>query len=144
MCSVCIRGIQTQEKFPRACPHYIFHGFGLISLRGPCFPTLSTHQSPAQRPRFQQLSRRTSWYSLAPAVEKQTSGAVPQTFSSQHPFYGSRGAQSKSTLQSRLGLPQLFFQRAGLYFPLPSLILGFCSSEATSLGTVKTQGRRVR
>lgn len=56
-------------------------------------PTLSICGTPVQRPHFQQLSQRTSWYSQAPAVEKRTLGSVSQSFSSQHPFYGSVGAQ---------------------------------------------------
>lgn len=81
-------GIGTQEKSPEVCALtpwptlVIFHGTDLISSPlSPCFPTLRIHQSPVQRPRFQQLSQRTLWCSQAPAVEEK----VIRPFTSEFP-----------------------------------------------------------
>lgn len=72
----------------------IFYGIGLSPPHpSPCFPTLSIRQSPAQKPRVQQLSQRTSWYSQAPAVEEKDIRPYTSDLSSQHPFYGREGSQ---------------------------------------------------
>lgn len=76
----------------------------------PCFPTLSIHQTPARRPRFPQLSQRTSWYSQAPAVEKRTLRPVDlRVFPLNIPC---RGAQESKCFKKQTLTPLALFSES--------------------------------
>lgn len=145
VCTLCVCATRTQEKLPRACPlynlghigHLPWHWPYLLPTPAPAFlPYLYITLQPIG-PLFNSFLKGHHGILRPQLWKKRTSITIHQSLSPRHPFYGEREPSKKTALGRQVWIPQLFFQRACLYSSLPKLILGLCSSEVTSLGTIQ-------